>query len=108
MTITVIPETRTDPKDVITLADGYEQVEALVDAIMDGADTIPGTVMLMDQNDELHSVIVDWTDNSQREAVEILTQVVDEDQWDDIRPVIEALFEMPKKWLQTDHEVEVV
>ena len=104
----VIKETRTDPQDVTTLADGYELVEAVIEAIMDGADTIPGTVTLKDQNDEQHEVMVDFTTNSEREAVEKLIEFWPEEDWEEVRPVLGALFWMPKTWLKHDHDVEVI
>ncbi len=107
MTITTIPETRTQPRDVLTQADGYELLETVIEEFMDTGD-MPSTVTLSDQNDENHEVAIDFIGLQEKEALEILLDIVDEDQWEDIRPIVEAILWQPKTWLNTTHDVEVI
>jgi len=108
MTLTITEATRTDPKDIIATATGYELVEALIETIMELSDTIPRTIYLIDQNRVDQEVIVDFTNNQEREAIEKIIEFWPEDDWDEARPVVEAVLAQSKEWLQTVHEVKVV
>ena len=107
MTITIIPETRTDPKDVLTQADGYEIIEAIIESYIDSGD-VPALIYLTDQNGEEHRVTIDELSKGEQCALETLQEVTWEDHWDDVRPIVEAILWRPKSWLNATHEVEVI
>ena len=106
MTITVTPETRTDPKDVSYRADGYELQEAAISLYCETGE-VPTCVWLQDQNDEEHEVEIDFIGNLEQCALETLQETTDECRWDDIRPIVEAILWMPKDWQKTNHDLEV-
>lgn len=104
---TTIPETRTDPKDVTTQAEGLEILEAIIDSYMDDG-AVPSTVMLTDQNGEQHEICVDFITWGEKCALETIANYWEDEAWDDCRAVVEELLAMPKDWLNTMHDVEVV
>ena len=105
MTTVHTPATRTDPGYTEHYADGYELVDAVVEKYLDEGDTLPSSITLFNQYDDEIEVTVDWYSMREKEALELISNYWPEDDWDDVRPVIEALLAMPKDWLETTHNV---
>ena len=107
MTITIIPETITDPKDVILTADGYELQEAVIERYLDDGE-VPGAVYLEDQNGDQHEIQIDFISHLEKCTLDTLVEVTEEDRWEDVRPIVEAILWMPEDWLKTAHDLEIV
>ena len=105
MTTIHTPQTRTDPGYTEHYADGYELVDTVVERFMDEGDTLPSEIYLTDQNDDEVEITVDWYSMKEKEALELISEYWPEDDWDDVRPVVEALLAMPKSWLRQTHQV---
>ena len=105
MTTVHTPATRTDPGYTEHYADGYELVDAVVERFMDEGDTLPSSITLFNQYDDEIEITVDWYSMREKEALELISEHWSEDNWDDVKPVVEALLSMPKDWLDTTHDV---